>query len=148
MSKLNCVSTPEQLTYNGEVFPSIVVFDSPSNYNAETWVQSHKHAIERSLQLSGAVLFRGFPVTSAEDFDAFSAAFGLPTLNLCRMLFESILPNASLRLMKHRLMSKSFYIMRWRRHQFLHPDCFFTAMPRQKPVAPRRYADRISCFRS
>ena len=90
MSKLNCVSTPEQLTYNGEVFPSIVVFDSPSNYNAETWVQSHKHAIERSLQLSGAVLFRGFPVTSAEDFDAFSAAFGYPDFTYAESLSNAV----------------------------------------------------------
>ncbi|MDA7834010.1 TauD/TfdA family dioxygenase, partial [Pseudomonadales bacterium] len=90
MSKLNCVSTPEQLTYNGEVFPSIVVFDSPPNYNAETWVQSHKHAIERSLQLSGAVLFRGFPVTSAEDFDAFSAAFGYPDFTYAESLSNAV----------------------------------------------------------
>ena len=40
------------------------------------WLSEEADALKAQLAESGAVLFRGFPVATAEDFDAFSAAFG------------------------------------------------------------------------
>lgn len=41
-----------------------------------TWVQTHQNELEAQLAESGAILFRGFPIHSAEDFDQFATAFG------------------------------------------------------------------------
>lgn len=40
------------------------------------WVETHRQEVELGLAKVGAVLFRGFPVRTAQDFDAFVAAFG------------------------------------------------------------------------
>jgi alpha-ketoglutarate-dependent taurine dioxygenase len=40
------------------------------------WLDAEANTIKRNLKTEGAVLFRGFPIVTAEDFDAFSAAFG------------------------------------------------------------------------
>jgi len=40
------------------------------------WLATESAAFKKQLATAGTVLFRGFPVNSAEDFDAFSAAFG------------------------------------------------------------------------
>ncbi len=90
MSKLNCISVPEQLLYDGEAFPRIVIFDSAPDYDVATWVESHKEAIEQALNVSGAVLFRGFPVSSAEGFDAFSAAFSYPDFTYAESLSNAV----------------------------------------------------------
>jgi len=41
-----------------------------------TWLATEEDSLKQQLATTGAVLFRGFPVKTAEDFDAFSAAFG------------------------------------------------------------------------
>jgi len=41
-----------------------------------SWISAQSTLLKAQLADTGAVLFRGFPVTTAEDFDAFSAAFG------------------------------------------------------------------------
>jgi len=40
------------------------------------WLATEVESINEQLASSGAVLFRGFPVVTPEDFDAFSVAFG------------------------------------------------------------------------
>lgn len=42
---------------------------------AASWVRQNAKALKAALAIDGAILFRGFPITSAEDFDRFSAAF-------------------------------------------------------------------------
>ena len=42
------------------------------------WVQSHAAELCEQASRHGAVLFRGFPLRTAEDFDRFLSAFGLP----------------------------------------------------------------------
>lgn len=39
------------------------------------WARNHANSLKSTLAETGAILFRGFPMASAEDFDAFSAAF-------------------------------------------------------------------------
>ena len=41
-----------------------------------TWLSTESNGFKNQLATSGAVLFRGFPVKTAEDFDAFASAFG------------------------------------------------------------------------
>ncbi len=40
------------------------------------WVEATKREIELKLATAGAILFRGFPVRTAQDFDTFVSAFG------------------------------------------------------------------------
>lgn len=40
------------------------------------WARERCNLLKSTLAESGAILFRGFPVSSPEEFDAFSAAFG------------------------------------------------------------------------
>lgn len=40
-----------------------------------SWLQKNIHQFKDELDSAGAILFRGFPVSTPEDFDAFSAAF-------------------------------------------------------------------------
>ena len=40
------------------------------------WLTAATGKFKEQLALTGAVLFRGFPIRTAEDFDVFSAAFG------------------------------------------------------------------------
>ncbi len=39
------------------------------------WATSEAQTLKTALEKTGAILFRGFPVTSAEDFDAFTQTF-------------------------------------------------------------------------
>ena len=76
-TELNYAQVPTQLTFDDSVFPCIVV----NNNNASTveeavaFIRAHKSELAKKLRSSGAVLFRGFPVDSAETFDTFSAGF-------------------------------------------------------------------------
>ena len=76
-TELNYAQVPTQLTFDDSVFPCIVV----NNNNASTveeavaFIRANKSELAKKLRSSGAVLFRGFPVNSAETFDTFSAGF-------------------------------------------------------------------------
>ncbi|GAB3485516.1 TauD/TfdA family dioxygenase [Marinomonas epiphytica] len=69
-------------TYDDTLFPSIVTQQSivaPNSISDLTqsiaWVKNNLAELKEALSESGTLLFRGFPLHSAEDFDAFSAAF-------------------------------------------------------------------------
>lgn len=78
MQMLNFIDGLNQLPFDGSPFPAVIVNDGSvtSLEECDAWVQENKSAIEETLVKAGAVLFRGFPVDSAESFDQFSAAFG------------------------------------------------------------------------
>ena len=80
-----------QLEFGDSVFPSMVV--KPEHVSdltkAMAWVKGNIKEIETVLASSGAVLFRGFPITDAESFDAFSAAF-----NYASFTYQESLSNA------------------------------------------------------
>lgn len=52
-----------------------------------------KHVILKQLQEHGAVLFRGFPVSSAQDFDRFLSAFDLPNFTYSESLSNAVRTN-------------------------------------------------------
>jgi len=44
--------------------------------SSKTWIEENKEMIERELMKHGAILFRGFPVRTPDDFDVFVKGFG------------------------------------------------------------------------
>jgi len=61
-----------------KAFPHIVENQASFTEMPEVldWLTAEVGLLKDQLASAGAVLFRGFPVVSAEDFDAFSAVFG------------------------------------------------------------------------
>ena len=84
--------TDGQYNFDDSVFPSVVLnqgqFSSVEETN--TWIQANLVALEAELSKSGALLFRGFPINSAETFDAFSAAFGYPSFTYKESLSNAV----------------------------------------------------------
>lgn len=72
-----------QIFDNGVVFPT-VLFPNPNTTSQLSTltdaIQAHKPWLESLLQQSGALLFRGFPVTSPSDFNDVVEAFGFPEM--------------------------------------------------------------------
>lgn len=79
-SKLHFHQVEHQIHEGDSVFPQVVVNenDIASIEDWEVFLADNFDEIEAQLKSSGAVLFRGFPVDSAESFDRFSSAFGYP----------------------------------------------------------------------
>ncbi|MDJ0759513.1 MAG: TauD/TfdA family dioxygenase [Woeseiaceae bacterium] len=75
----------------GEVFPYIYVLNSDGVSLDETreWIREHRDRLVDEVGQHGAVLFRGFPIDGAEDFDAFIRAFELDSFT-----YEESLSNA------------------------------------------------------
>lgn len=72
-------SVAGQQSYAGEPFPLLLECRTPAaDLNAATdWLGTHGVELCERAARCGAILFRGFPVKTAEDFDRFIAAFGL-----------------------------------------------------------------------
>ncbi|GJZ63754.1 clavaminate synthase-like protein [Tanacetum coccineum] len=72
------VNLPEQKSFNdGVVFPAVLSPTSnPSSFTEA--IKAQKPWLESLLEKSGVILFRGFPVTSASEFNDVVVAFGFP----------------------------------------------------------------------
>ena len=70
-------TSAEQRTIGGVTLPLVVQCASPAVDvpAVAAWVAEHQPTIEKALAAHGAVLFRSFPMRTAEDFDAFVSAF-------------------------------------------------------------------------
>jgi alpha-ketoglutarate-dependent taurine dioxygenase len=69
--------TAGQQTHDGLAFPLVLRCESAVTQDAVTaWLAENRDQLERQAALHGAILFRGFPVATADDFDRFVAAFG------------------------------------------------------------------------
>lgn len=92
MSAINYVEVPLQLDCGDSVFPSVVVNDGSVKNQADcaAWINNHIEQLEAKLSESGAILFRGFPVDSAETFDQFSNAFGYPNFTYKESLSNAV----------------------------------------------------------
>ncbi|MFS7974326.1 putative TauD/TfdA-like domain, taurine dioxygenase TauD-like superfamily [Helianthus anomalus] len=71
---------PEQKTYSdGVVFPVVLTPTANTNITAfEEAIKAEKPWLESLLKKSGVILFRGFPVTTASEFNDVIEAFGYP----------------------------------------------------------------------
>src|SRR4051812_38503758 len=74
------VSISGQQEHGGEPFPLALRCETPAARLADAvaWLAAHRDELITRASRHGALLFRGFPVETAEDFDAFVGAFGLP----------------------------------------------------------------------
>src|SRR5262245_21201155 len=86
---------PGQQGHGGEPFPLALECQTPSATLAQAtaWLSGHSRELTDRAFRHGAVLFRGFPVRTAEDFDAFVAAFGLPNFPYDESLSNAVRVN-------------------------------------------------------
>lgn len=72
------ISVPGQQRHGNDLFPAVLQCDSPGASLDDTcaWLADHRDEFAKHAWTCGAVLFRGFPVATPEDFDRFIAAFG------------------------------------------------------------------------
>jgi hypothetical protein len=83
---------PGQQLHAGEAFP--LVFQCLSAEadlsRASEWLAARRDQLLEQAAKAGAILFRGFPLMTAEDFDAFVAAFGLRNFPYERSLSNAV----------------------------------------------------------
>jgi alpha-ketoglutarate-dependent taurine dioxygenase len=91
-SAIQYVSVANQLQCNNSVFPSVIVNNGSVNTldDCRNWIAEHREELESKLRESGAILFRGFPMNSAETFDEFSSAFGYPNFTYQESLSNAV----------------------------------------------------------
>jgi alpha-ketoglutarate-dependent taurine dioxygenase len=92
MQPINYVEVPHQLNCSDSVFPSVVVNDGSLTTLQECadWIKANLSELEAKLRESGAILFRGFPVNSAEAFDEFSNSFDYPNFTYKESLSNAV----------------------------------------------------------
>ena len=81
----------DQQNCNGSVFPLIIecTSDEVSLQQTREWISGNRADLESKASKHGAVLFRGFPLVTDQDFDQFIQAFGFPNFK-----YEDSLSNA------------------------------------------------------
>jgi alpha-ketoglutarate-dependent taurine dioxygenase len=89
------ISVPGQQTHHGEVFPLVLRSMTPSVdlVSVTRWLYENRADLNDRAARHGAILFRGFPLTTAEDFDAFIAAFDLPNFPYYESLSNAVRVN-------------------------------------------------------
>lgn len=88
--RIENIAVPGQQAHP-EVFPLVRRLAGGGDSMAEVkpWINAVRDAELEALATHGAILYRGFPVSDAEDFDAFIRAFGLDSFT-----YEESLSNA------------------------------------------------------
>lgn len=84
-----------QFTHDGHVFPLVLECRQPgvTLSMAEAWATEQRDRLLQQASVHGAVLFKGFPLANAEDFDAFVAAFNLPNFPYNESLSNAVRVN-------------------------------------------------------
>lgn len=67
-----------QQVYDGKPFPLVLECRSSSAAldDVTAWLAEHRRQLDEQATVDGAILFRGFPLATANDFDQFVTAFG------------------------------------------------------------------------
>lgn len=87
-------SVPGQQSYAGQPFPLVLACTTPVTPDAATaWVAGQRRELIEQASAHGAILFRGFPLRTADDFDRFVAAFGLPNFAYDESLSNAVRVN-------------------------------------------------------
>jgi alpha-ketoglutarate-dependent taurine dioxygenase len=88
------VADAGQQTHHGETFPLVLACTEQADLRAATaWLAAHRDDLIAKAARHGAILFRGFPLTTAEDIDAFVAAFGLTNFPYYESLSNAVRVN-------------------------------------------------------
>ena len=91
-SQIHYCDVDHQIHAGESVFP-LVVINKNNIQDLSEWdafLAENKTELEARLKDSGAILFRGFPVNSAETFDHFSAAFEYPNFTYKESLSNAV----------------------------------------------------------
>jgi hypothetical protein len=81
--------------FHPEAFPLVYALrtEGASMEDTKNWIASERSRLIDEAALSGAVLFRGFPVKDADDFDAFIRAFGMSSFTYQESLSNAVRVN-------------------------------------------------------
>jgi len=151
LPNVNVTQVNGQISSANGTFPCVLVNDGSiqSHSQAADWIQANLADIEQQLATSGAVLFRGFPVDSAETFDSFSSAFGYPNFTYKESLSNAVRINFTERVFTANEAPKEVEI-------FLHHEMaqtpispsklFFCSLAQQMKAVPRRCVVQICCL--
>lgn len=99
MSSVSIVVKPAsvagQQSVYGEVFPLVLQCRTsrPSLSAVVEWLGGNRDEVKNLNSKHGALLFRGFPLASPEDFDTFVAAFGLSNFPYYESLSNAVRVN-------------------------------------------------------
>ncbi len=84
------IEVPHQAEYYGQRFPlALRLAPDAKSSDPFAWIRDRRDELDSKLAEHGAILFRGFPLQSADDFDAFIRAFNYPNFK-----YEDSLSNA------------------------------------------------------
>jgi alpha-ketoglutarate-dependent taurine dioxygenase len=88
--QVEAIDVEDQQKHGQEVFPLVLACQGPATLDSATsWIGENRRQLCDRAALHGAILFRGFPLASAEDFDRFITAFDVPNFP-----YEDSLSNA------------------------------------------------------
>ena len=80
-----------QQFHSGAPFPSVYSCDGPVTIEQSVaWVVDQMDSLTQRLATSGTLLFRGFPLASADDFDRFVIAFQYPNFTYAESLSNAV----------------------------------------------------------
>ena len=93
------VSLPDQQTYDGRAFPLALAWQSAGEgLDAQTkWIADSRQELLDLAGEHGTILFRGFALRTADDFDRFVAAFDLPNFPYEQSLSNAVRVNRTAR---------------------------------------------------
>lgn len=88
-------AVPHQQTIDGQPFPLALFCEVPevSLDEVAEWIGAQREELLRQAERHGAILFRGFPLQSAADFDRFIAAFRLENFPYDQSLSNAVRVN-------------------------------------------------------
>jgi alpha-ketoglutarate-dependent taurine dioxygenase len=88
-------AVPGQKIYDGQAFPLVLECQSSSTTldDAVPWLAGQRRQLDDEAALHGAILFRGFPLTTAEHFDRFVAALDWPNFPYDESLSNAVRVN-------------------------------------------------------
>ncbi len=92
---INTVAVEAQ-QFHPQAFPLIYALQSDSTGGlpaVSDWVQAHRQSLQAELADHGAILFRGFPLKTDMDFDAFIQFFGLKNFTYTDSLSNAVRRN-------------------------------------------------------
>jgi hypothetical protein len=93
--KMESVSVPGQQTDYDYAFPLALECQTPraTLADATAWVGAHRDELLEKASQHGAILFRGLPLNSPEDCDAFASAFELKNFPYIESLSNAVRVN-------------------------------------------------------
>ncbi len=89
------ISLAGQQEHGGRPFPQALACRTPGATleDVSGWIGAHRQSLLDESAHCGAILFRGFPLHTAEDFDRFIAAFELPNFPYAESLSNAVRVN-------------------------------------------------------